>query len=178
MKKLPEIIVLCSAVLALGGCSGAKERLGLTHNAPDAFAVVKRAPLEMPPDYTLRPPSPGAERPQEAAVGEQARAVVFGGEEKAKPAASQTSGSAVDHLLQKTGGEAADPSIRRAVDQEAAKGEKDDRPVAEKLLGWTSGEKGEPVSSVVDAAAEAERLKKNEEEGKPVTEGQTPSKTQ
>jgi len=43
-------------------------------------------------------------------------------------------------------------------------------------LGWTIGGSDEPESSVVDAKAEVERLQKNEEEGKPVTEGETPSK--
>lgn len=177
MKKLPEIILLVAASAALSACGNAKEKMGLTHRAPDEFAVVKRAPLAMPPDYALRPPSPGAPRPQEEAVGDQARAVVFGGEQTA-PARSSRPDSAEEFILQQTGGNAADPSIRRTVDTEAATIKDDDRPVAEKLLGWTKKGDKEGTASVVDAAAEAERLKKNEEEGKPVTAGQTPTKTQ
>ena len=78
-KKLFTYFILAgSAALLLTGCSGAKEQLGLTRSAPDEFAVVKRAPLEMPPDYALRPPRPGATRPQEQATAEQAREAVFG----------------------------------------------------------------------------------------------------
>ena len=32
---------------------------------PDEFAVESRAPLTVPPDFDLRPPEPGAPRPQE-----------------------------------------------------------------------------------------------------------------
>lgn len=177
MKKLLDIILLTSAVAALSACSNAKEKMGLTHRAPDEFAVVKRAPLAMPPDYELRPPSPGAPRPQEEAVEDQARAVVFGGEQQAASRSSSPD-STEEAVLQQTGASAADPSIRRTVDVEAATIKDDNRPVAEKLLGWAKKDKGEAPSSVVDAAAEAERLKQNEEEGRPVTEGQTPTKTQ
>lgn len=161
-------------MLALAGCGNAKEELGLTRKPPDEFAVVKRAPLAMPPDYTLRPPQPGAPRPQEADIKEEARAVVFGAsEQQEKPAPTD----AESFILQQTGGDQADPTIRQAVDKETAKMEPKKKPVAERLLGWTGyGDGGEADASVVDSTAEAERLRKNVEEGKPVTEGETPTK--
>ena len=68
MRKFP---VLLMAVLALSACDSAKKQLGIERQAPDEFAVVKRAPLAMPPDYTLRPPTPGAQRPQEQTTDKQ-----------------------------------------------------------------------------------------------------------
>lgn len=161
-------------MLALAGCGNAKEELGLTRKPPDEFAVVKRAPLAMPPDYTLRPPQPGAPRPQEADIKEEARAVVFGAsEQQEKPAPTD----AESFILQQTGGDQADPTIRQAVDKETAKMEPKKKPVAERLLGWTGyGDESEADASVVDSTAESERLRKNVEEGKPVTEGKTPTK--
>ncbi len=50
-------------LLAAAGCSGAKEALGLVQDPPDEFRVVSRAPLAIPPDFTLRPPRPGEARP-------------------------------------------------------------------------------------------------------------------
>lgn len=89
------------ATPVLAGCENAKEELGLTRKAPDEFAVIQRAPLEMPPDYTLRPPQPGAARPQEEGAQDQAKQAVFGGKDTAekdsKPAGSE------EFLLQKTG---------------------------------------------------------------------------
>src|SRR5580704_16041823 len=55
-------IVLASGC---GNLSSLTRTFGLTHEAPDEFTVVTRAPLSMPPDFTLRPPQPGAARPQE-----------------------------------------------------------------------------------------------------------------
>ncbi len=43
----------------------------------DAFAVSKRAPLTIPPDFALIPPRPGAPRPQEADSSQQALSAMF-----------------------------------------------------------------------------------------------------
>ena len=163
---------LLSALLALPACDSVKETVGLTRSAPDEFKVVKRAPLEMPPDFSLRPPRPGAARPQEEAMDSLAREAAFGS--AAAGSSAPTNAEAV--LLQQTGGAAADPAIRAVVDRETATMEPREKPVAERLLGWSTGGSEEPATSVVDAPAEAERLKQNEAEGRPVTEGETPSK--
>ena len=62
----------------LAGCSEARQAMGLGKRAPDEFTVVKRAPLSLPPQYSLRPPEPGAPRPQEPSPTEQARQQVLG----------------------------------------------------------------------------------------------------
>lgn len=59
----------------LTGCNNFKQSIGLEPQAPDEFAVESRAPLSVPPEFDLRPPAPGAPRPQEmnpAAKAEQA----------------------------------------------------------------------------------------------------------
>jgi len=43
---------------------------------PDEFAVESRAPLTIPPEYDLRPPQPGAPRPQEGTAADKARKVI------------------------------------------------------------------------------------------------------
>ena len=69
--------VLCStAVSLLPGCADMKRAIGLERTSPDEFAVESRAPLTMPPDFELRPPQPGAARPQEKSSGQQARQVI------------------------------------------------------------------------------------------------------
>jgi hypothetical protein len=59
-----RFLVLLIPVL-LTGCDSAKEFLGLTEKQPDAFEVMERSPLELPPDFSLHPPEPGKKRPQE-----------------------------------------------------------------------------------------------------------------
>ncbi|RYE94373.1 MAG: DUF3035 domain-containing protein [Oxalobacteraceae bacterium] len=66
MRKQFRVVAL-AGVLGLGACSGDEltRTFGLTRDAPDEFQVTTRAPLSMPPDFSLRPPRPGASRPQE-----------------------------------------------------------------------------------------------------------------
>ncbi len=184
-SRLSKPVLLAAMAVALpalaGGCSSVKEQLGLTKQSPDEFRVVSRAPLSMPPDYNLRPPTPGAPRPQEGTTRDQAAAAVFGypgaglqpdqippiGEGEAESA--QSSGESA--LLQSAGAGGVDPNIRQLVDSETAEDEADSKTLADTLVFWRDPE---PYGDVVDPAAEQKRLQENVALGKPVTEGETP----
>src|SRR5665213_82016 len=71
------VLLTLVAATPLGGCDSINRALGREKVVPDEFAVVSRAPLAIPPDYSLRPPRIGALRPQEAAPVDQARQTVF-----------------------------------------------------------------------------------------------------
>ena len=62
-----RLIAPVTAAVLLSGCGNSQlsRTFGLTRDTPDEFTVVTRAPLSMPPDYTLRPPEPGTARPQD-----------------------------------------------------------------------------------------------------------------
>lgn len=66
-------IVFAGAISLLQGCSDFRMALGIDRVGPDEFAVESRAPLTIPPDFDLRPPQPGAARPQEVTAAERAR---------------------------------------------------------------------------------------------------------
>lgn len=71
------VSLLCSAgTLLISGCTDLKRAIGLVKTSPDEFAVESRAPLEMPPDFDLRPPQPGASRPQEKSSNKLARQAI------------------------------------------------------------------------------------------------------
>ena len=72
-----RLLVAGSLMLALAACGGFREQLGLTKQSPDEFRVVSRAPLTVPPDFSLRPPEPGAPRPQEGTSAQQAERAVL-----------------------------------------------------------------------------------------------------
>jgi hypothetical protein len=175
MRHSRKTLILAGlSVFALAGCGDVKQELGITHPAPDEFTVLKRAPLSMPPDFALRPPQPGVPRPQDAVTAENARETVFGGKPETGEAAP-TSADAI--LLKDTGADQSNPNIRQTIDRETAALPPKQKPVTERLLGWTHGSKpAEPPASVVDPVKEAERLKKDKAEGKPVTAGDTPVK--
>jgi hypothetical protein len=75
--RVPLFAVAClSASLLLPGCSNFRQMVGIDQVGPDEFAVEARAPLTIPPEYDLRPPQPGAPRPQEASSADKARKVI------------------------------------------------------------------------------------------------------
>ena len=97
-----KIVVLALGCAALSGCGATGI---LNRERPDEFAVQRQAPLVVPPDFNLAPPSPGAPRPAEGTAAEQALEALFGG-----PAPrSQVETSALDRAG------TADPGIRTAV---------------------------------------------------------------
>jgi hypothetical protein len=74
---LIALSTLCfAAPLLIAGCSDFKKSVGLEPSLPDEFAVESRAPLTIPPDFELRPPQPGASRPQEKSADQQAKQLI------------------------------------------------------------------------------------------------------
>ncbi len=70
------LLPLC--LLSLTGCDTVRDTLGLDHSGPNEFDVATSAPLSMPPDYNLRPPEPGAARPQDVPADQQAQQTLLG----------------------------------------------------------------------------------------------------
>ena len=164
-------LVALLTALTLSGCSSARKALGYDKAPPDEFAVVARAPLAQPPDYTLRPPRPGAQRPQEWTTRDEARTALVGA---AAPTATATATGGNDFspgeqlLLAKAGANRADPEIRRKVDEETTALIDADHSFTDKILFWRDKP---PPGEVVDAAREAKRLKDNASSGKSATDG-------
>lgn len=75
--RMVAIALAGGMVLGLSGCTDPKKALGLGKRSPDEFTVVTRAPLALPPEFALRPPQPGTQRPQELGPVEAARQSVF-----------------------------------------------------------------------------------------------------
>jgi len=65
----------------------------MSKRAPDEFAVVRRAPLIVPPDYDLRPPDPGAPRPNIGTTSDQARVAMTGNQAEPSAAAQVLAGA-------------------------------------------------------------------------------------
>jgi len=164
----------CGLAIAalLAGCDSGDLRrsLGLDSRGPDEFRVVSRAPLDVPPDFGLRPPDPGAARPNELPVREQAKETVFGAATpESKLIAGRTPGESA--LLSQAGAVGVDNSIRETVNRESAQLANADRSLTDRLIFWQNTP---PPGTVVDAAAEQQRLRENAALGKPATEGETP----
>ena len=152
MKKITLLIVTMATTSLLVGCSGAKKQLGLGRKAPDEFAVLKRAPLEIPPDLRALPvPQKGAPRPQEETSEEAAQRTLFG-ETQQQPA---TSNAIEQSLLSQADANNTIPNIRSVVEEEADKYAQENEAVIDKLL----KRKRTVPGATLDAREELERLK-------------------
>ena len=122
-------ILLLAGPLLIAGCGDFKRSIGLEPTLPDEFAVESRAPLTIPPDFDLRPPTPGAPRPQEKSADQQAKQLI----EQAGP--GEPGKQASDFRLRRS--EDALPDIGRrsgqAPDPNAAVA---DQSLSSKLLGY------------------------------------------
>lgn len=144
------------AALGAGACAGGS-------NSPDEFRVLRKAPLTVPPDYQLRPPAPGEARPQELQPDAQARIAVFGTD------TGRGASEGEKLFISKAGGEATDRTVRNQVDFDSAQILRKNRSFADTILNF-----GKPKSEpLVDPAAEAERIRAEEESLKEVTGGGT-----
>ncbi len=155
--------------LSLSGCSNVKNSLGLEKESPDEFAVITRAPLEMPSGIALPPPIAGAPRPQEKATITQAKEAVFGDNKPETSVASTTENS----ILEKAGSHNAETGIRNTVDAETNNLQNRNKAVVNKILNVTTGDKT-PSATIVDAQKERERIENNKKNGKDITDGKTP----
>jgi len=174
-------LVAAGAVLSLSGCgSQVRQALGMTKQSPDEFQVVAQVPLTMPPDFNLRPPEPGAPRPQEGTASQQAQTALLsnsgGGTAPApgSPSDTESGGSQSNGevaLLQNAGAAGINPNIRQEIDAETAAQVERDKGLIERLVFWRTPQ---PYGTVVDPVAESKRLQENQALGKPVTEGETP----
>ena len=162
-----SIALLAGAAFALGACDVART-LGIDRQGPDEFAVLRHAPLTVPPDFRLRPPEPGKVRPQELPPRESTRQALTGA--AGGGAAARSAGESA--LLSKMGGAKVDSSFRQRIDEETAEIARKNRRLLDDLIFW---EDRETHASVVDARAESKRLRENEALGKPPTEGETPT---
>lgn len=176
-SPVTRLCLLTLAAVMLAACSDVRQSLGLARSTPDEFAVVTRAPLAMPPNYDMQPPQPGAQRPQETTTRQDARQTVFrsgqvdGGEALTGPQATGQVSAGERTVLSRAGADQADPDIRSQVDRESRVLAASERSFVDGLLFWQSDR---PSGPVVDAPAEAERIRGNEAAGRAITEGETP----
>ena len=150
--------------MGLAGCQSTARALGMTKVVPDEFRVVTKAPLTVPPDYALRPPTPGQPRPQELQPESAARTALLG----QRAAEQRSQGEKL--LAAKAGADKADPLIRYVVDDDFGDLAHKEPSFADRVLFWrrdkqaeiaaqTAKASGAETATPVDPKVEATRIK-------------------
>jgi len=155
MNKPMTVVAMIAAAAAASGCASVNRALGTARTAPDEFRVVTQAPLTLPPDYSLRPPRPGEQRPQELEPSDNARAALFG--QEIAPGASQGERA----LVANAGAEAVDPNIRDTIDYESQGVVRRNEDFVDRLLAF--GGSSAPAAAPLNAEEEAARLQRDEQ---------------
>jgi hypothetical protein len=146
MKKAALILSAGVAIGMLSGCAS----LGGT-NSPDEFRVVKKAPLVIPPDYSLRPPAPGSGQPFEVDPSRAGTASAFGSD------IGQSASAAERALVAAAGANAVSPVIRQQVDWEEARIIRKSVSVSDRVIGSDGSEQETEDSATGGAAITIER---------------------
>src|SRR5580693_9204727 len=103
-----------AGVPLLAGCQSLRDAAGLTKQPPDEFAVVTKAPLIVPPDFNLHPPSPGAAPLNQQDPTSAAESSLFNSTDPQTVAQGMTGNFTPGEkmLLANAGAQNADPAIR------------------------------------------------------------------
>ncbi|MGC8477492.1 MAG: DUF3035 domain-containing protein [Acetobacteraceae bacterium] len=161
LRLLPALALAGS----LAGCGGGLSRtFGFSRHSPDEFAVTTQPPLSMPPDYAIRAPQPGAPRPQTVSAT-AAAAAALGGGGGSQAAANSPGQQALLAAASKAAATAPGPQV---VPPPPASGIS----FAKRLL---FGGPDIANTQLVNAPAEAARLRHNAALGESATAGPTPT---
>lgn len=140
MKKTALLLSTGLAMTLVTGCASLSGS-----NAPDEFRVVKKAPLVVPPEYSLRPPQAGQSEPFEVDAERAGTASAFGTD------IGENASAAERALVAAAGANAVSPVIRQQVDWEEAKTIRKATSIADRVLFWQRDD-DEPADSATGGA--------------------------
>lgn len=110
-KKINTGLALLATSVLLSACSTSNDDIMAGKTSPNEFKVVNRPPLQMPPDYNIRPPKPGEPDAQNLSIGDVAVEILFPGRKVLVPPISNSEAM----MLQKSGAIGVDQNIRATV---------------------------------------------------------------
>jgi hypothetical protein len=154
------IAAMMMAGLGMAGCNHVQKAVGMGKVTPDEFRVVSKAPLIMPPDYALRPPTPGEPTPQELQPESAARQALLGQQQ----ATQRSYGEQL--LITRAGADKSDPMARYVVDDQFGDLAHKDKSFADTVMFWrkdrapqVAAAPGANNPTPVDAVSEEARMK-------------------
>ncbi|MEL7113446.1 MAG: DUF3035 domain-containing protein [Pseudomonadota bacterium] len=146
MKKITLLVSTGLAAALLSGCTSFGGA-----SSPDEFRVVKKAPLVVPPDYSLRPPEAGQGLPFEVDPTRAGTASAFGTDVGASASNAERA------LVAAAGANAVSPVIREQVDWEEARVIRKSQSVSDRVMEWDGTDNASEDSATGGAQVTIER---------------------
>ncbi len=166
------ILMMVGSATFLSGCSGLGKSLGFSKNPPDEFKVVRRAPLTLPPKFSLTPPKkkdptrPRKEMAESAhsimidkqGEGDLEKVFITKEEREIKTKSSGASAHVLVSEAKRALPERGDRThnIRHTVDEEAGIYKPDDKTLVESIMFWDKGSKS---GDIIDPEEERKSYK-------------------
>jgi hypothetical protein len=175
MKRLRTALALCLcagvSISVLSGCDSVRRAAGLQKKSPDEFAVTTKAPLVIPPDFNLRPPTPGAPPSNTRDPSTNAEIALFSNLDVQTVASglpgTYTMGERM--LLANAKAQNSDPVIRARLNADQRAVQNADRSFTDRLLNTSATRPtGQPVNAdaeVAKGSKSATAAKKKEKSG-------------
>src|SRR6201996_8068487 len=135
--RVLRFAILGASLVALAACSSIREEAGLTKQSPDEFAVTTKAPLIIPPDFNLRPPSPGAAPLNQTDPTSAAELAMFNSPDPATVAAQMQGNYSASEkmLLANARTQNADPTVRAQLQSDEKNMQGADPSFTDRILG-------------------------------------------
>ncbi len=187
-STIKTISVIFCLILSACGSGDMRETLGLNRQGPDEFQVYSRPPLNIPPEFNLRPPAGASEGSSASMIPapDKAHNAIIGASANNTPgftapaanttiaptavspvSASELPTNADSQFLANVGADKANPNIRQTLLDDKLNG------TAPKNSSYLLGT-DKTDESVVDPTKEADRIKQDKAQDKPITTGDTP----
>jgi hypothetical protein len=142
MKTQLSLLALGAVCLATTACSSG----AAGSRTPDEFRVVTKAPLTVPPDYSLRPPGAGESVPAEVAAAQNDNAAAFGATLGVNASASERA------LVAAADANAVSPLVRTQLDYEEFKTIRKSTSITDRVMFWRKDNPEDAESAAMDNA--------------------------
>ena len=135
--RVLSFLALGAGLVALSACDSLREEAGLSKQSPDEFAVTTKAPLIIPPNFNLRPPSPGAAPLNQTDPTSSAELAMFSSGDPATVAAQMPGNYSPSEkmLLANAGVQNADPTVRAQLQSDEKNMQGADSSFTDRILG-------------------------------------------
>ncbi|MDP3460794.1 MAG: DUF3035 domain-containing protein [Hyphomonas sp.] len=144
MKKSLLILAAGAALAATTACSSTGGSSGGA--TPNEFRVVTKAPLSIPPQYSLRPPGAGTTTPAEVEAATTNVTTAFGTTMGLNASASEKA------LVAAAGANAVNPAVRAQVDYEESRTIRKSASITDRVFFWRKDKSEDAASAATDNA--------------------------